>query len=142
MLPKIVPVPKKWEKRFGRGTIAIAHPLHMEALIRTVRKGRLVTQLQIRKRLARKYGADHLCPLTTGIFLRIISEAAEEDRVSGKEKVTPYWRVVRDDGSLNERFPGGAVAQMRRLRAEGHTLKPAAKNNWRVQELSRRLANI
>ena len=65
------------------------------------------------------------CPLVTGIFLRIVAEAAEEDARGGKPEITPYWRVVRDDGSLNDRFPGGPSAQARRLEAEGHAVEPA-----------------
>jgi len=38
--------------------------------------------------------------------------------------VTPYWRVIRDDGSLNEKFPGGAKTQSRRLKEEGHSIAP------------------
>jgi alkylated DNA nucleotide flippase Atl1 len=118
-LPKIVRVPPKWRKRFGTGTMAIAHPLDVDALIRKVKKGRVVTQGQLRERLARKYRAGCTCPLTTGIFVRIVSEAAEEDRRAGKQRITPYWRVLRDDGSLNVRFPGGLAAQARRLKWEG-----------------------
>ncbi len=121
-LPKIVRVPTKWQKRFGTGTMAIAHPLHVDALIRSVKRGKLVTQTQLRERLAKKYHANHTCPLTTGIFVRIVAEAVEEDRRAGKSRVTPYWRVVRDDGSLNEKFPGGPPAQARRLRAEGFSV--------------------
>ncbi len=58
--PKIVRVPAKWRKPFGAGTMAIAHPLHVDALIRTVRKGKLVTQTKLRERLAKKYHAAHL----------------------------------------------------------------------------------
>jgi alkylated DNA nucleotide flippase Atl1 len=118
-LPKVVRVPPKWRKRFGMGTMAIAHPLDVDALIRTVKKGRVVTQGQLRERLARKYRTGCTCPLTTGIFVRIVSEAAEEDRRAGKQRITPYWRVLRHDGSLNVRFPGGLAAQARRLKREG-----------------------
>jgi hypothetical protein len=126
-LPKIVRVPRKWQKRYGTGKMAIAHPLHVDALIRTVGKSKLVTQTQLRERLARKYRVDHTCPLTTGIFVRIAAEAAEEDRRAGKSRITPYWRVVRDDGSLNGKFPGGPPAQARRLRAEGFSVTAAGK---------------
>jgi len=68
------------------------------------------------------------CPLTTGIFVRIVAEAAEEERRDGKKQVTPYWRVIRDDGSLNEKFPGGVAAQARRLKEEGHTVAPGKGN--------------
>jgi alkylated DNA nucleotide flippase Atl1 len=60
--------------------------------------------------------------MTLGIFLRIISEVAEEDRGKGKKRVTPYWRVVKDDGSLNPKFAGGVESQAARLEAEGHTV--------------------
>jgi hypothetical protein len=42
-LPKIVRVPAKWQKHLGRGTMAFPQPLDVEALIRTVRRGELVT---------------------------------------------------------------------------------------------------
>jgi len=35
------------------------------------------------------------------------AEAAEEDLKSGKKRMTPYWRVVKADGSLYQKFPGG-----------------------------------
>ena len=142
-LPKIVRVPAKWQKRFGTGTMAIAHPLHVDALIRTVKRGKLVTQTQIRERLAKKYRADHTCPLTTGIFVRIAAEAAEEDRRAGKSRITPYWRVVRDDGSLNEKFPGGPPSQARRLRAEGFAIAPGKGSKLpRVKEFAKFLAHL
>jgi hypothetical protein len=52
--------------------------------------------------------------MATGIFVRIASEAAEADAVSGKTRITLYWRVVKEDGSLNPKFPGGAERQSER----------------------------
>jgi alkylated DNA nucleotide flippase Atl1 len=62
--------------------------------------------------------------MTTGIFLRIVAEVAEEDLRSGKGEVTPYWRVIKADGSLNEKFPGGIQAQAAHLKKEGHSIEP------------------
>ena len=42
---------------------------------------------------------------------------------NGKSKVTPYWRVIKADGSLNPKFPGGVSAQAKRLEAEGHIIE-------------------
>ena len=39
-------------------------------------------------------------------------------------EITPYWRVLKDDGRLNEKFPGGVEAQAARLEEEGHTIEP------------------
>lgn len=125
--PKIVAIPPKMQKRFGTGTMLIPRPLDVDALIRKVRKGKLVTQSQIRDALARTHQADVTCPITTGIFVRISAEAAEEDRRAGKKRITPYWRVVRDDGGLIEKLPGGVEAQAGRLKGEGHFIEPGRK---------------
>jgi len=116
---KVMAVPPRMQKRFGTGTMLIPRPLDIDVIVRQVRKGSLIRQGQIREMLARQAGADCTCPLTTGIFLRIIAEAAEEDRASGKKRITPYWRVIKDDGGLNEKFPGGADAQAAYLDDEG-----------------------
>jgi hypothetical protein len=93
----------------------------------------------IRDHLARKFQADFTCPLTTGIFLRIVAETAEEDRQNGKEDIAPYWRVVKDDGTLNPKFPGGVAAQAARLESEGFAVERRGKTRWRVQNFSHRL---
>jgi hypothetical protein len=121
---KIIEIPARMAKRLGTGTMLIPKPLDVDALIRKTRKGKLITVSEIRSRLARDNGTTITCPLTTGIFVRIVAEAAEEELHNGKKQVTPYWRVIRDDGSLNEKFPGGVKAQARRLKEEGHSVLP------------------
>ena len=125
-LPKVVPVLPAMRRRYGAGTMLVPSPLEVEAYIRTVPEGSVATISQIREFLAAKFSVDVTCPLTTGIFIRIAAEAAEEDAAAGGTQITPYWRVVRDDGSLNPRFPGGVARQASRLRSEGHRILPAA----------------
>ena len=122
---KIVEIPSFWSKRLGTGVMLIPKPLDVDALIRKTKKGKLVTVSEIRSRLARDNKVEVACPLTTGIFIRIAAETAEEDRKNGRKQITPYWRVIRDDGSLNEKFPGGVEEQSRRLKSEGHSIMPA-----------------
>ena len=119
---KIVDVPPKMQNKFLAGKMLIPKPSDIDSLIQRVPKGKLATVVQIRDKLAKDARANCCCPLTTGIFLRIVAEVAEEDLKIGKKSVTPYWRVLRADGSLNERFPGGALAQAAHLEAEGHTI--------------------
>ena len=118
-LPKLVPIMPNMRKRFGTGTMLVPSPSEVEALIRSVPKGSTITIAQIREALAEEHSADVTCPLTTGIFVRIVAEAAEEDARAGKSEITPYWRVVGTDGSLLPKLPGGVKEQARRLRAEG-----------------------
>jgi len=124
-LPKVVAILPNLRKRFGEGTMLVPSPPEVEAFIRTVPMGSVTTVSRIREFLARKYSVDATCPLTTGIFIRLAAEAAEEEASAGKKKITPYWRVVKDDGSLNPKFPGGVGRQAERLRAEGHRILPA-----------------
>jgi hypothetical protein len=119
-LPKLVAMPANMRKRFGEGTMLVPSPTEVEALIRQVPKGSIITVSQLRDSLARAHSADTTCPMTTGIFIRLAAEAAEEDARAGRTEITPYWRVVRSDCSLNPKFPGGIKRQAQKLRAEGH----------------------
>jgi len=121
----------------------IPSPLDLDALVRQIHKGSLASVDQIRDRLARDAQADLTCPLTTGIFLRIAAEAAEEDASRGETNITPYWRVIKGDGSLNEKLPGGAEAQASRLREEGHRIEPGkGKKPPRVADFERSLQDL
>ena len=134
---KIVKVPPKMS-RFGSGTMLIPTPKLIDAMIRKVPKGKLVTVSELRRKLARDFRTDVTCPLTTGIFVRIAAEAAEEDRANGKKRIAPYWRVIKDDGSMNPKFPGGIAQQTRYLRAEGFAVANKGKTP-RVQDFDGRL---
>ena len=127
------------QRQLGEGKMLIPRPLDVDALIRTVPRGRLVTVTQIRAQLAVDCGADVTCPLTTGIFIRIASEAAEEDQRAGKSRITPYWRVLRQGGRLNEKFPGGVEAQAAKLGLEGHAIEASGRREVRVRDFERRL---
>src|SRR5688572_19658182 len=108
-------MPEKMKKKHGEGTLLIPRPMDVDAAVRSIKKGELVTMSQLRERLAKQFGATTACPLCTGIFLRISAEAAEEDAAEGKKEVTPWWRVVDDDGSLKPKLPGGGKVAAKRL---------------------------
>jgi len=134
---KIVKIPPKMS-RFGSGTMLIPTPKLVDEMIRKVPKGKLVTVSELRRKLAHDFRTDVTCPLTTGIFVRIAAEAAEEDRANGKKRIAPYWRVIKDDGSMNPKFPGGSPQQTRYLRAEGFAVAHKGKTP-RVQDFDGRL---
>ncbi len=125
--------------RFGNRKMLIPTVILVDEIMRRVKKGKLVAARQIRTKLARDCGADVTCPLTTGIFMRIAAEAAEEDRLNGRKRITPYWRVVKDDGSLNPKFPGGVGQQARYLRSEGLGIARQRKRIF-VKEFEKSLA--
>jgi hypothetical protein len=74
----------------------IATPHIVDAYVKEIPKGHFTEIKQIRKDLAAANKAEYTCPVTTGIFLRIIAEAAYEEYEKGKpiSKLTPFWRAL------------------------------------------------
>lgn len=143
-LPQVIAIEGKLRRLWGEGTCAIPAPREIDALIRRVRKGRLTTINQMREVIARRHGATIACPMTTGIFAWIAAHAAAEDEAEGKRRITPWWRVLKEGGKLNPKFPGGAKEQARRLRAEGHTIVAPARGKQppRVANFEARLGRL
>ena len=102
--------------------MVIPAPLEVEALMRQVPKGRLVTINELRAALAAKHKVTFACPITTGIFSWIAAHAAAEAEGQGSKRITPYWRTLKTGGVLNPKYPGGVQELAERLRAEGHKI--------------------
>ncbi len=137
--PEIKKAPEKWIERYGGDKMLIPTPRMIESAVKKIPQGNLTTVGLIRQYLAHEQGADFTCPLTTGIFLRIVAEAAEEARHEGKKNIAPYWRVIKDDGTLNPKFPGGLSLQSGYLSEEGFKIIPKGKNNLMVQDFKQYL---
>ena len=134
---RIVDVPENWSKRIGEGKMVILTPKIINEYINSIPKGKLATVNLIRKTYAKEYHVDMTCPLTTGIFIWIDSNAAEEDRANGVNN-TPYWRILKEGGKLNPRYPGGVQQQAHYLESEGfHILKGNTEQNWKVQDFEK-----
>jgi len=119
-LPKTSKIEGKMTKRWGEGTMVIPAPLEVDALMKTVRRGKLTTIDALRRALAHKHGTTIACPVTTGIFAWIAAHAADEAETAGRARITPYWRTLKSGGELNPKYPGGIKHLRARLAAEGH----------------------
>jgi alkylated DNA nucleotide flippase Atl1 len=119
-LPRVEEITEKMSKRWGTGTVVIPAPVEVDAIMRKVPKGKLVTINEIRAALAKKHKATIGCPMTTGIFAWIAANAAEERRQEGEKDITPYWRTLKTGGVINEKYPGGVEGQKKLLEKEGH----------------------
>jgi alkylated DNA nucleotide flippase Atl1 len=128
--PEVKRLDQALSPQFPAGAMLIASPLTVAEAVEQVPAGRVITMGGLRAQLAERYGAEYTCPLTTGIFLRIAAEAAVEEGDGGRQ--TPYWRVVRDDGRLLDKLPGGAAAQAKLLLAEGVGCRAAGARGWRL----------
>lgn len=118
-MPKIKVInDEKTIKKYGGTRMFLAPPLYYDKLMRKVPKGKLITAGQIREYLAKENNADFTCPLTAGIFINIVAWASYQR----KEDITPYWRTLKTNGELNNKYPEGIELQKRLLEEEGHTI--------------------
>jgi hypothetical protein len=83
----------------------ISTPLEIDEYIKKIPYGQSISIQQMRDDLAKKNGADCTCPLTTGIFLRIVAEAAFENINSGTgSSPTPFWRAIDPKSSIAKKL--------------------------------------
>jgi len=99
--------------------VVLAPPLEVDGIMKKVPKGKIITINEICIKLAKKHNVNFCCTLTTGIFIMTAAHAAVEDKTNGIKRITPYWRTLKMDGFLNEKFPGGAIKQKKILEEEG-----------------------
>jgi hypothetical protein len=126
-LPKVGKVTGRMTKRWGTGVMVIPAPREVDALMKQVPKGRVVTINELRTALARRHKANFACPITTGIFSWIAAHATAEAEAEGAKRITPYWRTLKTGGEVNPKYPGGVKECARRLRSEGHKIMARGK---------------
>lgn len=105
-------------KRYGGDRMYFAPPIDYDSVMKKIPFGKLTTVAEIRKYFAKKLGADFTEPITAGIFISIAAWASYQ-RENDK---TPYWRTLKANGELNDKYPNGVLAQKELLESEGHTI--------------------
>jgi hypothetical protein len=94
--PVVKPAPLTFAGMRSGQMMLIPSPKLLDDFIRKIPKGKTVDIATMRTQLAKSQRAEVSCPVTTGIFLRVVVEAANEAHASGKpvDGITPVWRVV------------------------------------------------
>jgi hypothetical protein len=90
-------------------TMFIATPKLIDQYIKEIGLGKRINTKTLRKDLALEHNADYTCPVTTGIFLRIVAEATYEKFQRGKrsDEITPFWRVIEPNSTLAKKLTFG-----------------------------------
>lgn len=120
--------PTDWRKRFGAAkpphivtlhtdfagvkagsTMLISSPGDIAAYLARIPRGETRTIQRLRNEMARKAGAQSMCPVTAAIYLRVVAEVALRDLAEGKalDQVVPFWRVVTPDSKLAQKISCG-----------------------------------
>tara|TARA_A100001388_G_scaffold245743_1_gene204386 strand:+ start:192 stop:599 length:408 start_codon:yes stop_codon:yes gene_type:complete len=104
---KIKTIDKKFADIPEGSKMLIASPPIIDEYVKSINYGKFVEPIKMRDDLAKQYQADKTCPVTTGIFLRIISEASYEEFVIGIDTITPFWRIVDPKSKLASKLTCG-----------------------------------
>ena len=104
---KIKTIDKKFADIPEDSKMLIASPPIIDEYVKSIDYGKFVEPIKMRDDLAKQYQADKTCPVTTGIFLRIISEASYEEFVIGIDTITPFWRIVDPKSKLASKLTCG-----------------------------------
>lgn len=123
-------------------SMVISTPAEVDELVAMIPKGKLATVNTLRDALAKRHKTTIACPITTGIFFGIVAKASAEREMMGAKRVTPWWRVIKSDGTLNPKMPGGLAEHRKRLEAEGFTVVKKGKANLAVADFERKLAAL
>jgi len=119
--------------------VILVNPGEVTDIMKRIPKGKLITIVEICKAIARTHRVKGCCSLTTGIFIMTAANAAEEAARQGKDLGIPYWRTLKAEGFLNEKYPGGIRAHRRLLEKEGFTIEAKGKRAF-VKDHARALA--
>ena len=113
--PVVKTLEKSWLGNPAGSKMLISTPTEISEIINKIPVGKTKTVNEIKKDLAKKHRADFTCPLTTGIFLKIIAELNFEKLQNGEKDITPFWRVIDPTSKLAQKLSFGAdfVAQQR-----------------------------
>ena len=96
---KIVPVPEKMERFFGKGQMLHPSLEMVKELVEKIPTGKITSIGVLTKKMSEMYGTDVTCPMRTGNHLKRMSKEAEATR-DGLKKDLPFWRVIRNDGMM------------------------------------------
>jgi len=108
---KIESIPKTMEKYFGcSGKMVKPTSSTVKAVVRKIRKGKIVTVGQLTEKLATEFGVQVACPASTNKALVELSK---------EEKPVCYWRVVKNKGELILKYPNGEKGHAKMLQKEG-----------------------
>ena len=119
--------------------VVLVNPSEVVETMKQVPEGKLVTIVEICKKIAEQHDTKGCCSLTTGIFIMTAANAVEEASREGKLLDIPYWRTLKTDGFLNPKYPGGQEAHKKLLEREGHKVLQKGKR-FVVQDFQKHLA--
>lgn len=116
---------KQTTKRFADipegSKMLIPTPTIVQDYLKQIPEGVSTSLQQMRKDLAAIYNADYTCPVTAGIFLRIVAENAWEELQQGKSPnaLAPFWRMLEPNSPTAKKLSFGTDFLQQQRTIEG-----------------------
>jgi len=127
-LPKIQEMKGKMAEVHGNGKILLPAPKDIYEIMKSIPEGKIITIAEIGEILKERFKVDVVDLVRLGLFAKICAHASQEIRKEDHSEFFPFWRTLKNDGSLNPNYPGGLEVQKRLLEREGHNVvKKATK---------------
>ena len=107
--PHVVVLDKPYAGVPAGARLFIASPHLIRDYVRAIPPGQTRTVAEMRRHLADVHDADATCPTSSGIFARIVAEAALDQLRAGADRsaITPFWRLVDPSSPLALRLSCG-----------------------------------
>ncbi|MEM7548246.1 MAG: hypothetical protein AAF363_01130 [Bacteroidota bacterium] len=107
--PQVKTVEKDLADIPAHSQMLIASPKVFEEYIRNIPSGHVVDLKTIRNDLALDHNAEYTCPVTTGIYLRVVAESNYErlTQGEGEEAIAPFWRAIDPQSNLAQKLSFG-----------------------------------
>jgi hypothetical protein len=98
----------------------ISCPQNIDEAVKSIPRGHTLSLKELRTQLAKAADAECTCPVTTGIFLRVVAEAAWERHQAGVAlaKITPFWRAIDPSSGLAKKLSCGVSLLVEQRAAE------------------------
>jgi hypothetical protein len=117
-LHKIGKILFKLQKLWGKGTIVILHTEDALKIINCVKERKLIKINILNQKCVKKYGIITSFLIYMGIFSLIVVRYADEQGKMVNKKITYYWKTLKGNGVLNEKYSYGIINQKVRLECE------------------------
>ena len=86
--------------------LLISCPVEIAAELKTITPGSTMSIQAFRRKLAAKNHCDATCPVSTSLFLRIVTEHAWEEygQTGSTRDLAPFWRVVESSSPMAKKL--------------------------------------
>ena len=121
--------------------VVLVNPSEVVDIMKQVPEGKLITIVEICKKIAKQHDVKACCSLTTGIFIMTAANAVEEASREGRLLDIPYWRTLKADGFLNTKYPGGQEGHKKLLEEESFKIIARGKK-YQVVDYEKHLMKL